>query len=149
LGKTGRVNKKGAGRPVGSLSIRTKALRAISDEALAAGITPFEVMLDNMRFYYTKADVLLTAILAGINDKKKPMEMLEALKELGSFRDKAQACAADAAPYAHARLSATTVDGTITHKVEEAAEAFKLIEGTLEATVTGEVVPMRKKSEAA
>jgi hypothetical protein len=33
----GKPNKKGAGRPVGSLSVRTKALRAISLDAMVAG----------------------------------------------------------------------------------------------------------------
>lgn len=146
---TGKPNKKGGGRPVGSLSVRTKAIRAIADEAIAAGVTPLEVMLDNMRFYHEKADVLLTAILRGVSEKKKPMELLEALKELGSFKAQAQSCAVDAAPYIHARLSASTISGEITHKHEEAEAAFKTIENVLEATVLGEVVPQKKSKVAA
>ena len=43
--------RNGAGRKPGSLNKRTVALRAISDEALFAGLLPLQVMLQNMRFY--------------------------------------------------------------------------------------------------
>lgn len=144
---TGKKNKPGAGRPVGSLSKRTLAIRAVADQAIQAGITPLEVMLENMRFYHEKADVLLTAILAGIKGSKKPMELLELLKDLGSHKDKAQSCAVDAAPYVHARLSASTISGEITHKHEEALQAFKTIEHALDAVVTGEIIPSREKKK--
>lgn len=145
-------NDRGQGRKKGGLNERTKALRAISDEAIAKGITPIEVMLDNMRFYYEKADVLLTAIVAGVKgegkSKKPPMELLEMMKEMGSFRDKAQACAVDAGPYVHPRLSATHADVNVNVKVEEAEQAFKTIEHALDSIVTGEIVPKREKAKA-
>jgi hypothetical protein len=62
---------------------------------------------------------------------------------------KAQACAVDAAPYCHPRLSATNVSGEITHKVEEAEQAFKLISGVLNAADSGEIITPRKKKVAA
>lgn len=145
---TGRTNKPGAGRPKGSLGQRTKALRAIADEAIAAGITPIEVMLDNMRFYHEKADVLLTAVVAGVRDgKKKPIELLELMKELGSFRDKAQSCAVDAAPYVHPRLSASQADVNVKVSVEEAEQAFKLVAGAMNAADSGEIFVPQKKSK--
>lgn len=148
-----KEGKRERGRPVGSVGQRTKALRAIADEAIAAGITPIEVMLDNMRFYHEKADVLLTAIVAGVKGegKKKvpPMELLEMMKEIGSFREKAQGCAVDAAPYCHPKLSATTVDLKAKVTVEEAEKAFKEIEGVLEAAITGEIIPPKKQKVAA
>ena len=75
--------------------------------------------------------------------------MLIEFKELGEFRMKAQACAVDAAPYVHPRLSTTQADLNVNIKVEEAAEAFKLIEGSLEAAVTGEIIPPVRKSKVA
>lgn len=144
---TGKPNKPGAGRPKGSLSLRTKAIRAVADEAIAAGVTPLEVMLNNMRFYHEKADVLLTAILSGVKNGKKSLEMLAMLKELGSFKNLAQSCAADAAPYVHARLSASQISGEITHKHEEAEAAYKVIEHALNAQVNGEEIPKREKAK--
>ena len=141
------VEKRGRGRPAGSVSQRTKAMRDITNEAILDGITPVEVMLENMRFYHEKADVLLTAIVAGVKGNKKSMELLAALKELGSFKDKAQTCAVDAAPYCHPRLSATNVSGEITHKVEEAQEAFKTIAGVLDAAVNGDPIDVTPKKK--
>lgn len=139
--------QEGAGRPKGAVSVRTKFIRAVSNEAIEDGVVPLEVMLDNMRFYHEKAVVLQTAIVKDIG-KKPPMELLEALKELGSFRDSAQKCAVDAAPYVHPRLSSTTVDANVTHKVEEAEDAFKTIEGVLESMATGaEIIPPKRAKE--
>jgi hypothetical protein len=147
---TGRPNKLGGGRPKGSVSVRTKFIRAVSDKAIKDGITPLEVMLDNMRFYHQKVDVLQTAILQRVNAKgvikgEDAMKMLTEFKELGESRMKAQSCAVDAAPYVHARLSSTTVSGEITHTHEEAEKAFKTIEGALDAVVYGEIIPSREK----
>jgi hypothetical protein len=144
-----RPSPNPSGRPVGSLGAKTKMLREAAAKALAEGITPIEVMLENMRFFHEKADVLQTAVITKIGkkklDSKEAMELLMEFKELGTSRLKAQSCAVDAAPYVHPRLSATTVSGEITHKHEEAAAAFKTIEGILEATVTGETVSEPKK----
>ena len=142
--------QEGAGRPVGSVSEKTKLLRDIAAKALAEGITPAEVMLNNMRFYYEKADVLQTAIVAKVSKKKldsgEAMELLEEFKELGENRMKAQKCAVDAAPYFHPTLSSVKVDAEVTHKVEEAEDAFKTIEGVLESMVTGaEIIPPKRE----
>lgn len=144
--------QEGAGRPVGSIGEKSKMLREIAAKALAAGITPAEVMLDNMRFFHQKADVLQVAILDKVTRKgvlkgDEAMELLAEFKELGEFKMKAQSCAVDAAPYFHARLSAVTADVNVTHKVEEAEAAFKLIEGSLEAIITGEIIPAREKAK--
>jgi hypothetical protein len=103
------------------------------------------LMLDKMRFYHEKADVLLAAIVEGIHTKKPPLELIKAMKELGTFDDKAHAYAVDAAPYVHARLSSTQADVTVTHKVQEAEQAFKVIENSLDAMVAGEILPAREK----
>lgn len=144
--------QEGAGRPKGSVGQRTKAIRAIADKAIQEGVHPLEVMLDNMRFYHQKADVLQVAILDKVTAKgvlkgEDAMKMLEEFKELGEFRMKAQSCAVDAAPYVHPKLSATSADVTVTHKVEEAEAAFKTIEVALNAAVYGEIIPAREKAK--
>lgn len=141
------------GRPVGSLGQRTKALRAVADQALVSGQSPLEVMLDNMRFWHNKVEVLQTALIQKVTSKgpikdKDAMQMFEDFKALGNFRDKSQGCAVDAAPYVHVKLSATQVTGEITHKHEEAEKAFKVIENSLDAIVTGEIIPAREKAKS-
>lgn len=138
------------GRPVGSVGQKTKLLREISTKALEAGVSPLEVMLENMRFFHQKADVLQVAILDRVSAKgvlkgEDAMKMLIEFKELGEFRMKAQSCAVDAAPYVHPRLSATSADVQVTHKIEEAEQAFKTIEGALNAVVYGDIIPAREK----
>jgi len=68
------------GRPVGSVGAKTKMLREIAAKALADGVTPAEVMLDNMRFFHEKADVLQTAVVTKLQSKKlnseEAMELL-------------------------------------------------------------------------
>jgi hypothetical protein len=100
--------RAGAGRPKNSVSKRTAAIRDISKEAIEKGITPLEVMLNNMRFYVDEADKLLAKILLG---KKSTPELVKALKDLISFRSQAQSCAVDAAPYVHSRLAHQTISG--------------------------------------
>lgn len=71
--------RKHAGRPKKSLTQKT---REIAEKASAQGITPLEVMINNMRHWY----------------------------ELGEY-DRAGAAAKDAAPYMHPRLQTMTVQG--------------------------------------
>jgi hypothetical protein len=73
----GRGGPNGGGRPKGSISKRKQALTI---EAIERGITPLEVMLDNMRFYVNEGN-----------------------------RDKASLIAKDAAPYIHPRLTTVDV----------------------------------------
>ena len=42
----------GAGRPLGALTVRTRAVA----EAMATGVTPLEVMVGNMRRFYRLAE---------------------------------------------------------------------------------------------
>lgn len=68
--------KKAPGRPKGAPNKRTVAIRAVTDEAVARGITPLEVMLEAMRHFH----------------------------DAGQLKD-AAAVAKDAAPYVHPRLA--------------------------------------------
>lgn len=114
----------GAGKKKGSLNKRTIAIRALTDKAIDAGVTPLEVMLENMRFYYDKAKVAEQILMDAIAAKKQPDDVINALRELCSFRDESTKCAEKAAPYVHSRLAALTVSAdpdnpfVMVHKIE-------------------------------
>lgn len=122
--------KPGAGRPPGSLSARTKFIRAVSDNAIRAGVTPLEVMLDNMRWYYQKAGDLLQEILDARKKKQLSEDHIIALAKVYQYREHSQKCAADAAPFVHARLSAVSVTGEVTqrHTLPDGLELAKALE---------------------
>jgi hypothetical protein len=109
------------GRGKGAVNKRTAAIRAVADKAIEEGVTPLEVMLNNMRFYVAEADKMLAKIIAG---KEPTIELVEALKGLTSFRNRAEECAVDAAPYVHAKLATHTISGdpdnplTIAHAIQ-------------------------------
>jgi hypothetical protein len=96
--------RPGGGRRKGSLNRRTKALRAIAAEALESGVTPLEVMLENMRFFHAEAEELLARVTSGLEDDERSGDLLQLLAKLRHFRLEAQRCAVDAAPYLHPRL---------------------------------------------
>jgi hypothetical protein len=104
----------GAGRPTGALTKRT---RETAERALAEGKSPLEVMLDNMRHFQQvalDAEAVLEGLTAGEFTGKvtaeTPEEQFKALlaqvKKTAGFRQMAQECARDAAPFMHARLAA-------------------------------------------
>lgn len=131
------MGERGQGRKKGSVSEKTKMLREISKKAIQQGITPLEVMLDNMRFYHSQAGDLLSKILEGINKKKPPAELVEMLNNLGSFRKMAGEAAVDAAPYCHPRLANIQVEGGIDFKLKEEQDAaFRILEGSLVKTLS-------------
>jgi hypothetical protein len=122
---------KFGGRAKGTVNKKTAALRAIAMKQVQSGVTPLEVMLDNMRFYHERANEILANILAGVG-KRPSLEMIEALKSLCSFRSQAQDAASDAAPYMHPRLTAIAVKAVVDHNIK---------------AVTGEMTP-QQASEA-
>lgn len=113
-----KERKPGAGRKPGSISVRTKFIRAASDEAIRAGAIPLEVMLDNMRFYHEEAQRLLNMFLEANAKKKLNENHIELLAKLYDYRNHSQKCAADAAVYVHPRLSAVSVSGEVTQRHE-------------------------------
>lgn len=107
--------REGAGRTKGAVTVRT---RKIAMQAAAEGITPVEVMLDNMRFYHQAAGVALDRLLGGASpaeiinehdpkslDPENPPNTVEAVKLILDLRQRAGEAAKDAAPYMHARIS--------------------------------------------
>lgn len=100
--------RKGAGRKPGSANTKT---REIADRAAEEGITPLEVMLDNMRFAYSEAGGLLAKLLTAGAD---PTEAFDQFKELLKYRGMAQEAAKDAAPYMHPRLASVEMNAKVT-----------------------------------
>jgi hypothetical protein len=80
-----------------------KASAARQAEVAASGITPLEVMLDNMRVAHQRAGELLSELIADVKagEVKDTMTVLEAFKAILALRKTAQDCAADAAKYVH------------------------------------------------
>lgn len=105
--------REGAGRQVGSVNKVTRELR---EQVAATGLTPHEIMIDNMRHAYAQAMELEAAIgpemIKGVDDPQKAFErLLNEVKRSIGFRNIAQECAKDAAPYSHSRLTSTEVTG--------------------------------------
>lgn len=99
--------RPGAGRPKGSQNRRTKALKEIADKAVAAGVTPLEVMLDNMRFAMAEAANAQQRYEAAVD----PKERKEARGQVLGYRGFAQDAAKEAAPFVHPKLAAVEVTG--------------------------------------
>lgn len=110
--------RQGSGRKAGTANKRT---REIADKAAATGLTPLEVMLDNMTFAHTQASDLLGKLL---ESGAEVPEGFDQYKELLKFRGMAQEAAKDAAPYIHPRLAAVEHSGKVTTRTlaEELAE---------------------------
>jgi len=93
--------RENAGRKQGTPNKATAARQA---EVAASGITPLEVMLDNMRVAHQRAKELETLL------SDLPPEEFEArLQLMGKIarqRLASQKCAADAANYVHPKLAA-------------------------------------------
>lgn len=94
------------------MSERAKVLRTISEQALMHGAKPIEVMLDNMRFFHGRAEILLDQVVEKLNGHAQDPAIVEMLIKLYDFRTHSQKCASDAAPYVHPRLSAIAVATT-------------------------------------
>jgi len=111
--------RNGAGRPLGAVTKRT---REVAEQALAEGTSPLEVMLENMQ-HFQKVARDAEAVLEGLTVQEftgkvtaeTPEEQFKALlaqvKKTAGFRQMAQECARDAAPFVHAKLAAVTIGG--------------------------------------
>lgn len=97
---------KTGGRRAGARNKRIAPLRAKTKKIVADaldGLTPLEVMLDNMRFAHGAAEAILRRLLA---DGAVPPDGFTELAQLLKFRDIAQNSARDAARYVHAPIAA-------------------------------------------
>jgi hypothetical protein len=112
--------REGAGRPAGAITKRT---REVAERALTEGKAPLEVMLDNMRHFQQvalDAEATLEGMSAAEFSTQVPKDaspeeqfkfLLAQVKKTAGFRQLAQECARDAAPYMHPKLSAVTHTG--------------------------------------
>lgn len=130
-----------AGRKKGAATKRT---RAIADAALKDGITPLEVMLDNMRFYHSEGARKLAEVLLPESQMAKEAQ-IEGIKALFELRAKAGEAAKDAAGYCHPRMSPTdgkkTAEGTV--PLHERLDQYAADDAI--AASGGKVVPMVRK----
>lgn len=108
--------RDGAGRKAGAATIRT---REVADKAMSQGVTPLEVMMDNMRFAHERGTEVLAKIMDLPADAPQSAAM-DAFKELLRFRAMAQDAAKDAAPYVHPRLANVEHSGGLTLNHEAA-----------------------------
>lgn len=112
--------RDGAGRPAGAITKRT---REIAERVSATGMSPLEVMIDNMRHFQQvalDAEALLEGLTASEFSSKVPPTatpedqfkfLLAEVKKTAGFRQMAQDAARDAAPYVHAKLQSVTHSG--------------------------------------
>jgi hypothetical protein len=124
--------REGAGRKVGSLTERT---RAIAEQALTEGRTPLEIMLENMRHFQKvalDAEAFLESLTAdqltslGESPEEQFKTMLAKVKQAAGFRVLAHESARDAAPFMHARLSSVEAK----HDVSDAlSDLLKAVDG--------------------
>lgn len=113
------------------------------------GITPVEVMLDNMRHWHKTAldaeAVLLSlsaddlAERAGENPKHQFDYMLAEVKRTVGLRQSAQDAARDAAPYIHPRLAAVEHTGAAGGPIEMMLAARDMTDDELAAVIAGSV----------
>lgn len=107
--------RQGAGRKTGALTKRT---RQVAERAVATGMTPLEVMLENMRHFQQvakDAEATLEGLTASEFSGQVPADatpdeqfkfLLAQVKKTAGLRQAAQDAARDAAPYIHPKLSA-------------------------------------------
>lgn len=106
--------RSGAGRPAGAVTKRT---RAVAERAIQEGITPLDVMLENMRHFRQvalDAEATLDGLTAGEFSTQVPQGaspedqfkfLLSQVKKTAGYRQAAQDAARDAAPYIHPKLA--------------------------------------------
>lgn len=109
--------RAGSGRKSGSLTVKN---REIAERVLAnGGLTPLEVILDNMRFYHQASVHLVAKLLEQgapppmgepAPDANPNQNVVDALREVLGFRKMAGEAAKEAAPYLHPRLSSVVED---------------------------------------
>jgi hypothetical protein len=105
-----RGSKPGEYRGGRKLGSANKKSVAIARAAMEKGITPIEVMADNMRFWHEKVGLLARRFETMLRNFEQMSEedSKEAQRILGQMlmaRDRSQQCAVDAAPYYHPKLA--------------------------------------------
>lgn len=112
--------REGAGRPAGAVTRRT---REVAERALASGMTPLDIMLDNMRHFQQvalDAEATIEGLTAEEFSEQVPADaspeeqfkfLLAQVKKTVGLRQAAQDAARDAAPYIHPKLASVQHTG--------------------------------------
>lgn len=103
--------RQNSGRKKGQPNKKNAELQA---KVASTGLTPLEVMLDNMRASYDQALECERAInakaVAGLDADGMFDHIMAEVKRAVSYRQISQECAKDASPYLHPRLTATDMN---------------------------------------
>lgn len=105
----------GAGRPKGAINKKTQELITRATEE---GISPIEVLLNDMRFYYSLGEMEMQQVYMMEPGKKKA----NAFRAAGALKDIARGCARDAAPYIHPKLASLQANVHVNNVEAELAE---------------------------
>ena len=131
--------RDGAGRPVGALTTRT---REVAAKAIAEGMSPLEIMLQNMAHFQQvalDAESTLDGLTASEFSTQVPGDaspeeqfkfLLAQVKKTAGFRQLAQDAARDAAPYVHPKLASIEHSGELKLTHEDALAALDDDPGT-------------------
>lgn len=96
--------RPGSGRPAGQRITRTQELIT---KATAGGITPLELLLKDMRFYYNMAEQKLLQL----GDARTVKDKARVLRVVDAFKGKAKDYAVSAAPFVHPKLTSISAPG--------------------------------------
>lgn len=107
--------RKGAGRPKGLSNQKSQELII---KATEQGISPMEVLLNDMRFYYELGE----REFAKIKDQESEEIHREVFLKANSLKMIARECAKDVAPYIHAKLSSIDAKVAVTNFESALAE---------------------------
>lgn len=105
----------GAGRPKGAIT--SKAQQVLSSAALE-GISPLEVLLNDMRFFYNLGENKMTEAAMQEPGKKQAA----AFRSACSLKEISRNCARDAAPFIHPKLASLQANVQVTNIEAELAE---------------------------
>jgi hypothetical protein len=104
----------GGGRPKGSKGKKTQELLG---KAMAEGITPMEVLLNDMRYFHKLAEKNLAKII----EHETIEANLELFNEVKALKAIARECAEKVSPYIHPKLS--SIDAKVSVSNQETALA--------------------------
>lgn len=124
-----RGSKPGERRGGRKAGTKNRASIARQEQVASSGATPLDVMLENMRFAHEQAAEVLGKImtLEPPAEGEASGEGIDAFRELLRFRQIAEDCAKDAAPYVHPRLASVEHKG---NKDNPIALLLQSIDGT-------------------
>lgn len=105
----------GAGRPKGAI---TRKAQELLSKAALEGISPLEVLLNDMRFFYTLGENKMRQAETEPAGKKQAT----AFRSACSLKEISRGCARDAAPYIHPKLASLQANVNVTNVEAELAE---------------------------